>query len=75
MLGSHSWEPPRTADCGPSTHVPARNGSVAFGYDVKAVPTTYEASDGRQHVAVNVSTGATDRPRRAGRACMAPLDA
>ena len=37
--------------------------SVAFDYNVEAVPMTYAGSDGRQYVAVNVSAGATEETR------------
>ncbi len=37
--------------------------SVAFDYNVKAVPMTYEGNDGKQYVAVNVSAPATGEPR------------
>ena len=37
--------------------------SVAFDYNVEAVPMTYAGSDGRQYVAVNVSAGASDETR------------
>ena len=37
--------------------------SVAFDYNVQAVPMTYEGSDGAQYLAVNVSAPATAEPR------------
>ena len=37
--------------------------SVAFDYNVEAVPMTYEGNDGRQYLAVNVSAGATEETR------------
>ena len=37
--------------------------SVAFDYNVEAVPMTYGGRDGKQYIAVNVSAGATDETR------------
>ena len=37
--------------------------SVAFDYNVEAIPMTYEGRDGKQYVAVNVSAGGTDETR------------
>ena len=37
--------------------------SQGFNYNVQAVPITYQGSDGRQYVAVNVSAPATAEPR------------
>ena len=37
--------------------------AAAFDYNVQAVPMTYEGSDGKQYVAVNVSAPATAEPR------------
>ena len=37
--------------------------SVAFDYNVEAIPITYAGSDGRQYVAANVSAPASGEPR------------
>jgi quinoprotein glucose dehydrogenase len=37
--------------------------SVAFDYNVEAVPMTYGGRNGKQYIAVNVSAGATDETR------------